>query len=295
MLVIACSNGGEIGKKLAKHLGVKYSELWKEVFPDGELRLRFNVDVKGKQVVFVQGFSPSPNESLLELLFAIRTAKELGAKKVTVVAPYFGYMRQDRRFHPGEVKSNTIVSRLIEFAGADSFYTVAGHLHRVNSMTELFKIPARNFSIHEEMAVWVKKKFGTNAIVIGPDIESWRVGKHVAQLVGCKYDTFLKKRVSGSKIKHTALATIDCKGCDVVIIDDIVSTGGTIIGAAKHLKKMGAKSVSALCVHLMSDAAGDKLRRNGLRFVAASNTVHTKYSVLDASPAIANAILSGSK
>ena len=292
MLVIACSNGKVIGKKLALHLGASYSELWKEIFPDGELHLKFKTALKGKEVVLVQSLSPNPNDSLVELVFAIKTAKELGAKKVVVVAPYLCYARQDKRFHEGEIVSNKIASHLIQHAGADEFYTVAAHLHRVDSLSTLFSIKAANVSIPQEMADWIKKKLGKDTVVVGPDIESHRVGREVAKLVGSGYDTFLKKRVSGSRVKHTAVANVYCQGKNVVIVDDIISTGGTILGAAKHLKRMGAKSVSAVCVHLMTEAAGDKLRANGIKYVAASNTIPSKYSVLDASKAIAKAIRS---
>lgn len=287
MQVIACSNGRVIGKKLASHLHVGYSELRKAYFPDGEMHLKFQAKL-GETVVLVQSLSPAPDETLIELLFAIYDAKKLGAKKVVVVAPYLCYMRQDKRFTQLEIKSNEIVSHLLQKAGADVIFTVSPHVHRINSMSELFKIKAVNVHIFEEMAQWIKKKFGTNVVIVGPDIESWRVGKKVAAMVGCEYDTFLKKRVSGSRIKHTAVAKVTCKGKPVVIIDDIISTGGTILGAAKYLKRMGATSVSALCVHLMTEAAGDKLRKKGIRFVAASNTIQSKYSVLDASKAIAN-------
>ncbi len=290
MLVISCSNGREIGHKLAHRLKARYSELWKEVFPDGELHLRFTVGVKGREVALVQSLSPFPNDSLVELVLAIKTAKQLGAKKVIVVVPYFCYMRQDKRFKQGEVVSNKIVSQMVQHAGADAVYTVAGHLHRVDSMKELFSIPAYNLQMFDEFAKWIKKKFDTNVVIVGPDIESHRVGRRVAQLVGCEYDTFLKKRVSGSRVKHTAVADVDAKGKHVVIIDDIVSTGGTISGAARHLRRMGAKSVSAICVHLMSEQAGEKLRRNGIRYIAASNTIPSKFSVLDASSAIATAL-----
>ncbi len=290
MQVIACSNGKEIARKLARHLRVAYSELWRERFPDGELHLRFKADIRGQEVVLVQSLSPNPSESLLELVFAINTAKELGARKVIVVAPYFCYARQDKRFKPGEIVSNKIVARLIQDAGADEFYTVAAHLHRVSSLSELFSIKSANVLIPEEIAAWIKKKLGKNVVIVGPDIESHWVGRKVAQLVGCQYDTFLKKRFSGSRVKHTAVAKVNATGKDVVIIDDIISTGGTIIGAAKHLKKMGARSVSAICVHLMNEASGDKLIKQGIKYVVASNTIVTKYSQLDASKAIALAL-----
>ncbi|MFH1246856.1 MAG: ribose-phosphate diphosphokinase [Candidatus Micrarchaeota archaeon] len=290
MFVIACSNGKVIGKKLASKLNANYSELWKEYFPDGELHLKFKVKVAGNVVVIVQSLSPEPNESLIEFVFAIKTAKELGARKVIAVAPYLCYARQDKRFHHGEVVGNHIVSHLIQHAGADEFYTVAAHLHRIASIYELFSIKSANLSMPEEIANWVKKKFKNGAIIVGPDIESHRVGEAVAKLAGSNYDTFLKKRFSGTRVKHTAVANVECRGKDVVIIDDIISTGGTILGAAKHLKKMGAKSVSAVCIHLMTQAAGDKLRANGIKYVASSNTIPSKYAVLDASKAIAKGI-----
>ncbi len=291
MIVIACSNGKVIGKKLAKHLKAGYSELFKELFPDGEVHLRFECHLREKTVILVQSLSPRPNEMLVELIFAIETAKELGASKVIVVAPYLCYARQDKRFHFGEVVSNRIVGKLLEVAGADEFYTVAAHLHRVDDISKLLtSIKGANVAIPEEMAAWVKKKFGANVVIVGPDVESHRVGRKVAELVGVKYDTFLKKRISGSRIKHTAIANVDARGKHAVIIDDIVSTGGTMLGAAKHLKKMGAKSVSALVVHLMTEAGGKKLLQGGFKFVACSNSIPSKYSVLDASKALAKAI-----
>ncbi len=292
MIVTGCSNGRGFGKKLAKHLKARYVDLFKEHFPDGEGHLKFKAKLSGT-VVLVQSLAPRPDENLTELLFAIYDAKKLGAEKVIVVAPYLCYMRQDKRFTPLEVKSNEIVAHLIQKAGADALYTVSPHVHRIGSLSELFSIKAVNVHIYEEMARWVKKTFGKNVVIVGPDIESWRVGKKVAQLVGCQYDTFLKKRFSGSRIKHTAVAKVEARGKHVVIIDDIISTGGTILGAAKHLKKMGAKSVSAVCVHLMTREAGDKLVKKGIRFVAASNTISSKYSVLDASKAVARAIRAG--
>lgn len=289
MIVVGCSNGKHIGKKLARHLRAKYVDLQKELFPDGELHLKFSSALK-ETVVIVQSLSPSPDNCLIELLFAVYDAKKLGAGKVVVVAPYLCYMRQDKRFTPLEIKSNEIVAYLLKAAGANAVYTVSPHVHRIGSLSEIFSIKAVNVFLTTEMAHWIGKKFGKNVVVVGPDIESHRVGKSVAQLVGSGYDTFLKKRFSGSRIKHTAVANVDCKGKHVVIIDDIISTGGTILGAAKHLKKMGARSVSALCIHLMSDAAGDKLRKNGIRFVACSNTIPGKYASLDCSSAIANAM-----
>ncbi|MFH0713289.1 MAG: ribose-phosphate diphosphokinase [Candidatus Micrarchaeota archaeon] len=287
MLVVSCSGGNEIAKGIAKNLKVPFSELKVQRFPDKEIDFRFTVSVKNRKVILVQTLSPDPDEKLVELLLAIRTAKELGAEKVTVVVPYLAYARQDIRFHSGEVVSNHIISDFIEHAGADEFYTVATHLHRIRSLSEIFLIPSHDVLIHKEMADYVEKKFGKNVVLMGPDEESLRVVKTIANDVGCQYGTFLKKRFSGTKVKNVAFANIDVKGKTVIVVDDMVSTGGTILEAAKHLRKMGAKSVSCLTVHLLLEEVGKKLLRNGIKVVAASNSIPSKFAVIDASKALA--------
>jgi len=292
MFVISCTGGGKLAKNLARLLSASFDEISLERFPDGELHLRFpRENYNGENIVLVQSLSPSPNEKLLELLLAERGAKELGAKKITAVIPYLAYARQDSQFNPGEVVSNKIVCDLIQHAGADEFYSVASHLHRIRSFSQLFSIPAQDVLMSEEMANWITKKIGRkNVVVVGPDGESMRLVKPVADLLSCDFGTFTKKRLSGSRIKHLSAPDVDVKGKHAVIIDDIVSTGATVIDAAKILKKMGAVKVSCICVHLMQEQSGKKLLKSGLKFFACSNTISSRYSELDAAYPIAKAM-----
>src|SRR3989338_10582857 len=113
MLIIGCSNSRQLAKKIAKNLNSSYSDLTVKHFPDGELYIRFETDVKNKEIVLVQTLYPQ-NEAILEILLAGYTAKDLGAKKIILVAPYLAYMRQDKRFHAGEAVSNRIIAKLFK-------------------------------------------------------------------------------------------------------------------------------------------------------------------------------------
>src|SRR3989344_1628904 len=112
-IIVGGTNSKDLAKRVARRIKAKYSELYADHFPDGELRIRFQDNLKGKHTVVINSLVPSPNESMMELVFAIHTAKELGAKKVIAVAPYLAYMRQDNRFHSGECVSAHVMAKLL--------------------------------------------------------------------------------------------------------------------------------------------------------------------------------------
>ena len=114
MLIIGCSNSRKLAKKVAKNIKAEYSALTVKKFPDGELYIKFEADLKNKEVILVQTLYPA-NESLLEIILAGHTAKELGAKKIKLVIPYLAYIRQDKRFNPGEAVSSKIIGKLLNF------------------------------------------------------------------------------------------------------------------------------------------------------------------------------------
>src|SRR3989338_5921304 len=138
-MIIACSNGREIGKLIAKELKSTFSSLDVAHFPDGELNIRYLVPVKSKKIILVQTFHGNIDSQLLEVLFAAETAKDLGAKKVTLVAPYFPYLRQDKRFRPGDCVSQQALAALIRIY-IDTICIVDPHLHRIHSLQKIFKI-----------------------------------------------------------------------------------------------------------------------------------------------------------
>ncbi|MEK6939913.1 MAG: ribose-phosphate diphosphokinase, partial [Nanoarchaeota archaeon] len=157
IIITSCGNSVKIAKSLATKLKVPFSPLTISAFPDGDTYLKYNTDLKGKTIVIVQSYQPNPEKSLLMTVFAAETAKDLGAKKVILAAPYLAYMRQDKRFHPGEAVSSRIMAKLLNNA-VDKVITIDPHLHRYRSMKEVFKIPAKNLTANPLIADYIKKK-----------------------------------------------------------------------------------------------------------------------------------------
>ncbi|MEM4254863.1 MAG: ribose-phosphate diphosphokinase [Candidatus Norongarragalinales archaeon] len=290
-IVIGCSQGRVLGKLLAKRLKIPYFDLSTEKFPDGETRIRFRQKLSGKKVLLVQSMYPFPNDSLVELLLATETARELGAKHVFAVVPYFAYARQDTRFNDGECVSNKIVARMVEDAGADAFITVATHLHRISSLRDIFtRIHSQNVLLGKEIADYAIARKLKPSLVVGPDWESKPLVREVALRLHCPSYVFRKQRLSGRKVKSFLTPGLDCRGKRVLLVDDIASTGNTLVSVAKILKKNGAKSVDCAVAHLLDEKGGKSVLRKGVDSLASSNSVSSAFSKIDCSQALAHAV-----
>lgn len=286
-VVFAGVNSQDLAKKVAKRLKVPYADLIVKHFPDGETYLRLPADVKGKEVILIDSMHPNPDSTLIELVFASRTAKELGAKKVTVVAPYLAYMRQDKRFHPGECKSNSIMAAL--FTCADRILTVDPHLHRIGSLNDIFNISAKRLSANDAIAEYIKKNI-KNEVIVGPDIESYQWAEEIARKINLHAIVLKKKRYSSRVVRIKVKKGVDFKGRNVVIVDDIISTGHTMIEPIKQIKKMGAKSIYCIGVHgLFVEGALNKLKKLGV-IVLTTNTITNPVSKIDISETISKAL-----
>ena len=279
MIITSCGNSVKLAKSLASKLKVKFSPLTIASFPDGDIYLKFNTSLKGKKLVIVQSFHPHPDMSLFDVVFAAETAKDLGAKKVILVAPYLSYMRQDKRFNPGEAVSSRIMAKLLNNS-IDKLVTFDPHLHRYSSLKDIFKISAKKLTANTLIADYIKKKI-KHAVVMGPDSESYQWAEEIAKIRGLDATILKKTRFSSRKVKVKVTNKIPLRGKNVVIVDDIISTGHTIIEAAKEAKKQTAKSVTTIGVHgLFVENALSKLRKNKINVVT-TNTIETKYSKIN--------------
>ena len=235
--------------------------------------------------------SRKPNDLLIELLFEIETLKDLGARRVIGIIPYFAYARQDSRFNPGEAVSFEIVTRMLERAGLDEVYTIDLHLHRVEDISKIFRIPAYNLTAVRELVKFIDKHYKLEKpIIIGPDEEAEQWAKVAAETLGVDYDVLEKKRLSAEEVVIEA-RTANVKDKDVIIVDDIISTGGTMAEAIKALKRLGARNVIAACTHAI--LAGDalyKVLRAGALDVIATDTVPSPISYVSVAPIIARAL-----
>ncbi len=286
VIVTSLGNSEKIARGIARRLKAKYVPVKVSTFPDGDRYMRFSKDVKGQNVIIVQSFQPDPQGSLLNVVFASYAAKQLGARHVTVVAPYLAYMRQDKRFNPGECISSRVMAKLLNNS-VDRLITVDPHLHRYRSMKEIFTIRASNPCSNPLIGAFVKKNI-KNPLVIGPDWESYQWAEEVASIAGCESTVFEKTRFSSRKVSEKMLKKVDMKGKHVVIVDDIISTGHTIAEAAKKARSLGARAVTAICVHgLFVEDAILKMKKAGVGKVVSTNTILHKTNGIDVTELLA--------
>ena len=280
MIITTCGNSLPIAKKLAQKLKVKYSPLTISSFPDGDIYLKYNTSLSNQTVVIVHSFQPHSDQSLFRIFFAAETAKDLGAKKVILVAPYLAYMRQDKRFHPGEAISSRIMAKMLNSC-VDEIMTIDPHLHRYSSLQEIFTIKTRRITVNEILADYIHKHF-QNEIIIGPDLESFQWAEDIAKRIKVHATVLKKVRFSSRHVEVRMVHPLEIRGKNVVIIDDIISTGHTIAEAAKQAKRMGAKTITAIGVHgLLIEGALTKLKKAGVNKVITTNCIEHPTNKID--------------
>lgn len=286
-IVVAGSSHPGMAHSIARALGVKARFPMVERFPDGEIHIVAPA-VEGT-VVYVQTMHPYPNEMLTEMEFAVDLLKEQGAERVIAVVPYLAYTRQDTRHVDGEAVAVRTMLRLLEAAGVNDILSVDIHLHRLG-LEDLSAMTS--IKLHEVSAVDALAKeagrFLNKPVVVGPDSESERWAKRAADLLGSNYDVLEKRRISPKEIEIRP-KTMDVKGRDVLIIDDIVSTGDTIKKVIESLRAGGANKIAAAFTHgvLSGEDAAAGLYRAGADYLVSANTINNEFSRVDVGPIIA--------
>ena len=279
MLITSCGNSEKIAKAVAKSLRAPYSPVYISDFPDGDLYLKFNVPVKGKTVVIIHSFQPHSNESLLRIIFAAETAKDLGAKKVILAAPYLAFLRQDARFHPGEAISSKIMAKHLSTC-IDKIITIDGHLHRYRTLGALFSIPGKDLTANPLIADYIHKNIKSDLVIVGPDWESFQWAQRIATKIGVPATVFEKERHSSRKVSVKMIKPIPLKGKHVII-----STGHTVIEAAKLAYAQGAKDVSTIAVHgLFVEGGLEKLKKAKLKHIVTTNCIEHGTNGIDVAP-----------
>lgn len=290
-VIIGGSSSYVLAIKIARELNATLLGTEIKRFPDGEKYVRIEGDLNGVDAVVVQSMYLNPDEYLMEYFLMVEALKDSGAKKVTGVIPYFAYARQDKRFNPGEAVSLKTVSKLIETVGTDQILTVDMHLHRVDDMRKIFKIPAKNLTAIPDIAHYIGANLSLQKpLIIGPDEEAEQWAKLAAEQLGTEYDVLEKKRLSSTEVEITT-RELEVKNRDVVIIDDIISTGGTIAKTIETLKKKGAKKIVAACTHpVLVDNALKKIYNAGAYTVIGTTTIPSPISVVEIAGTLAKAL-----
>ncbi|RLG80952.1 MAG: ribose-phosphate diphosphokinase [Thermoprotei archaeon] len=288
MIVLGVTATNGIDQELAAILGARHVVVEHKLFPDGESYIRIPVDVSGEDVIVVQSTYKPQDKHLIELLIAIDALRDLGARRITVVIPYLAYARQDKRFREGEGISIKTILQTIRANGADDLIVV--EIHKEESL-KFFRGRAINIPSVYALAEYFKNM--SNLLILAPDKGALKRAKIFAELVNgeCDYLEKFRDRVTGEiSVKPKS---IDVKGKNVVIVDDIVSTGKTMALAARKALENGALNVYAACAHaLLINNALDLLKNSGIKEIIATNTVPVPKEVKTVSiaPYIAKAI-----
>ncbi|RWB96339.1 MAG: ribose-phosphate pyrophosphokinase [Mesorhizobium sp.] len=256
-------------------------------FPDEETYLRFNTDLRNRSVVLVCTLD-RPDAKFLALAFAAATARELGARRVGLVAPYLAYMRQDKRFNPGEAVTSVAFARLLS-AEIDWLATVDPHLHRYPSLGAIYPIPTRTAHAAPLLAAWIRSKV-ERPLLIGPDIESEQWVAAVAGMVGAPYRVLRKERRGDRDVKISVPDLHLLSDRVPVLIDDIVSSGRTMMETARHLREQHLPPVVCLAVHALLSAESFRNLKDITSAIVTTNAVPHPSNAIDLTPIIAEAV-----
>lgn len=269
-------------ERLASRLGVSAHEIALHRFPDAELRVTIG---PAATTTIIYAPLDRPNDKLIALLFAAEALRRNGAKRLVLVAPYLCYMRQDAAFQKGEAISQKVVGRLLANV-VDRVITVDAHLHRTTDIRDVFPgIEADNLAAMPTIAEALRTSgIDPKSIVVGPDAESWLWVSNLAARLGLDHAIAQKVRRSDREVEIRFQDDKLFAGRPVLLIDDIVSSGGTLIACAKSLAAAGASAIDAIVTHaLFNSALASDLARNGIRSVRSTNSVQhpTNAIILD--------------
>lgn len=296
-ILFAGSSHPELAKEVVKSLGIQLGQVSIDRFPDGEISLQIQENVRGRDVFVFQTVALDPNNFLMELLILIDALKRASARSISAVIPYFGYCRQDRKDKPRVPITAKLVANLLVNAGATRILTMDLHAGQVQGF---FDIPVDNISGRQVLSDSFKGlNHGDNEIiVVAPDIGSVKLARAYARYLKTDLAIIDKLRVSATEVDSCTVIG-DVKGKDVLLADDMCTTGNTLASAAKACREKGAKRVFGAITHgLFVGDAIDKIDKSPIEALLISNTVpvtervrkSSKVRIVSIAPLFAQAI-----
>jgi ribose-phosphate pyrophosphokinase len=257
-------------EEVASYLNVSLGKVDFEPFPDGELTLQILDNVRGRDVFVIQTIAREPNTYLMELLIMMDALKRASAKSITAVIPYFGYARQDRKDKPRVPITSKLVADLLTTAGATRVLTMDLHAGQIQGF---FNIPVDNLYARPLLAEAIKKLQMKNFVVMAPDLGAIKKARAFANHLKADYALIDKRRLSTEKVEVSSIIG-DIKDRDVILVDDMCSTAGTLVSAALACKNAGAKRIFAAFTHgLLVGNALEKIRNSPIERIIMSNSV----------------------
>jgi len=285
--VLFCLEPHPLQEKLCDQLGLAPGHHELRRFPDGESYLRVLTPVSGADCIVLADFS-RPDAKYLAHLFLFETLRELGARSVGLVAPYLCYMRQDRRFAEGEAVTSRVFARSLS-SHIDWLITIDPHLHRYQSLGEIYSVPAQVVQGAPALADWLRGQDGL--LLVGPDAESEQWVSSIAMASNHPYVIGTKQRLGDRRVEVTLPDISAYRGRKAVIIDDVISSGRTVGECVRALKAQGMEAILCAAVHgIFAEASDTYLLGTGLQALVTTNTVPHSTNGIDVSELLVSPI-----
>ena len=287
--VISGKSSEDLARKLSRRIKANLVKSEVKVFPDGESRITLSGNISKRKSIVVQSIYPPVDTNLIQTLSLISKAKEISSEVIAVI-PYMGYARQDKEFLPGEIITMKVLAKLFKGVGVSKI--IAVDIHSVMSLKH-FTIKSINVTAIPDLVKYFKKLSLKNPLVVSPDQGGKDRAKEFAKEFESEYIALEKKRDKKTgKVQIKTKNSDKVAGRDLILVDDMISTGGSIIKATQFLKKQKCKRVYVACTHaLLINNAEKKIRKAGVTRIISANTIPGKTSVVDVSDTIAKAIV----
>ena len=286
--IISGKTSENLAKELSKKIKANLVKSEIRVFPDGESKITLIGKISKKKSIVLQSIYPPVDTNLVQVLSLIAKAKE-NSSEVIAVIPYMGYARQDREFLPGEIVTMKVLGKLFKSAGASKIIVV--DIHSSIGLKH-FSIKTKNITAIPDLVGFFKKLSLKNPLVVSPDQGGKERAKEFAKEFNSDYIALEKTRDKKTGKVKIKTKNLEVENRDLILVDDIISTGGSIIKATQFLKKQKCKKIYVACTHaLLMNNAEKKIKKAGITSIISTNTIPGKTSKVDISKTIAKAIM----
>ena len=294
MVIITGNANPKLAQEICQYLKMPMGDTLVTTFSEGEVRVKINENVRGKDVFIVQPTCPPVNNNLMELLILIDALRRASAKRITAVLPYFGYARQDRKDQPRVPITAKLVANLITTAGADRILTVDLHAGQIQGF---FDIPMDHLYAVNIFVNHIKKIKLKNIVIVSPDVGGIKMARAYAKRFEAPLAIVDKRRISEEDTEAMNILG-EIKGKNLIIVDDLVATASSLVEAAAALKKQGGREIYAAITHpILSGPAIKRISDSVIKKLFVTNTIpvengkkHKKIEVLSIAPLLAEAI-----
>ena len=270
MKIFSGNSNPKLSASICAYLGVEVAAADVVKFPDGETFVKIRDSVRGEDCFVIQSICGEPNERLMELLIMIDALKRASASRITAVLPIYGYARQDRKDQPRVPITSKLVANLLVAAGASRLLTMDLHAAQI---VGYFDIPVDHLHAQPVIVKYLREKQLTNLVVVAPDTGSAKNADSYSRILNCDFAIIGKRRKDAESVEACQLVG-DVNGCDVILIDDLTSTCGTLAAAAKLVKENGARNVYAAVTHaLLSNISIERFLKSDICELIVTDTV----------------------